>query len=557
MRRVGETVVLPCKVANRNNGRVQWTRDGFGLGQNRSTDFPRYSVIGTNLDRDWDLRVEQIGVDDDAHFECQVVVDSRRSLRSKKAKLTVIKPPDAPFIQEGPVVQAKEGMQVKLTCVSRGGKPAAKINWFDHKGKLMDGAAYGATPMSYPKEKLWEATSVIDFYPSRDHDQTMFKCEAWYEADEIDDDDNDEDDDVIGNGSRRRRIRTNRSPAVIRIKVQYPPTVTVQAVRPGLIQEGSKASYRCIAEANPAPSGDSYTWYIDNDRVPNQFQSYFEIYNVSRVHHDKQVRCSVRNQLGKAEGLKSIQVKYGPTIVQQPRTTAGDNMSPATLFCAVDGNPKPKYHWTKGQSREIISQTQNLTVSVTDETVGTYFCHAEVSGYAAITSNPAEVLMTGKPNISSNPVQRGVVGDNVHIDCAAVTIPGPGKVVWRFHSTVIEENNSHYRIIESFIEHGIRSTLVIRQALETDFGPYTCTVNNTHGIAEMEIVLQQQRPIPLQMILIAVFSAVIFVLVFIILLILFRKRCCNDFGAGGGGALKAKDTPTSGKDNRNNLAKDT
>merc|ERR1719376_980279 len=128
-----------------------------------------------------------------------------------------------------------------------------------------------------------------------------------------------------------RRIRTNRSPAVIRIKVQYPPTVTVQAVRPGLIQEGSKASYRCIAEANPAPSGDSYTWYIDNDRVPNQFQSYFEIYNVSRVHHDKQVRCSVRNQLGKAEGLKSIQVKWfvlksisdGPTIVQQPRTTAG------------------------------------------------------------------------------------------------------------------------------------------------------------------------------------------------------------------------------------------
>ena len=60
-------------------------------------------------------------------------------------------------------------------------------------------------------------------------------------------------------------------------------------------------------------------------------------------------------------------------------------------------------------------------------------------------------------------------------------------------------------------------------------------------------------PVPVQMILIAVFSAVIFVLLFIILLILFRKNCC-DFGM-----LKAKKSPSdstlSGKDNRNNLVK--
>ena len=48
--RVGENVVLPCKVANRNGGRVQWTRDDFGLGQSRDTDFPRYTVIGNNMD---------------------------------------------------------------------------------------------------------------------------------------------------------------------------------------------------------------------------------------------------------------------------------------------------------------------------------------------------------------------------------------------------------------------------------------------------------------------------------------------------------------------------
>jgi len=49
-RRVGQSVVLPCRVKNRNGGRVQWTRDDFGLGGSRTTDFPRYSVIGKNND---------------------------------------------------------------------------------------------------------------------------------------------------------------------------------------------------------------------------------------------------------------------------------------------------------------------------------------------------------------------------------------------------------------------------------------------------------------------------------------------------------------------------
>ena len=47
-------------------------------------------------------------------------------------------------------------------------------------------------------------------------------------------------------------------------------------------------------------------------------------------------------------------------------------------------------------------------------------------------------------------------------------------------------------MIQSPVAHGIRSTLVIKQALETDFGPYTCIVENSHGRAELEINLEQQ-----------------------------------------------------------------
>ena len=45
----------------------------------------------------------------------------------------------------------------------------------------------------------------------------------------------------------------------------------------------------------------------------------------------------------------------GPTMIVYPQTTSGDKMSAVMLFCVVDSNPPPKYHWTKGNSREVSS----------------------------------------------------------------------------------------------------------------------------------------------------------------------------------------------------------
>ena len=113
---------------------------------------------------------------------------------------------------------------------------------------------------------------------------------------------------------------------------------------------------------------------------------------------------------------------------------------------------------------------------VTEDSIGTYYCHAEVAGYKTINSRPAEVLMTGKtskylyiyvkksgsylssrsdvctftatiyfagpPKIFSSPAQSGVVGENVHINCAAVTVPQPDNIVWRHHQATINEGNN-------------------------------------------------------------------------------------------------------------------
>ena len=61
--------------------------------------------------------------------------------------------------------------------------------------------------------------------------------------------------------------------------------------------------------ANPPVYESSYKWFIDSTQVLGQSGYYFEIFNVTRSYHDKQVRCSVENNLGVAMGLKSLEVK--------------------------------------------------------------------------------------------------------------------------------------------------------------------------------------------------------------------------------------------------------
>ena len=76
---------------------------------------------------DWDLEIDPVTVDDDDVYQCQVTLGFTSSLRSRKARVNVLVPPQDPFILEGPILNVKESRDVALTCIAKGGKPAAKV----------------------------------------------------------------------------------------------------------------------------------------------------------------------------------------------------------------------------------------------------------------------------------------------------------------------------------------------------------------------------------------------------------------------------------------------
>ena len=122
-------MVLPCQVESKE-GVLQWTRDGFGLGQYRSLPgFPRMNMVGEDSSRDWNLEIDPVRLEDQATYQCQVTSKTGSSppIRSTTARLTVLIPSGPPSITNGSTVTLTEGIENTLVCEAEGGKPAAQV----------------------------------------------------------------------------------------------------------------------------------------------------------------------------------------------------------------------------------------------------------------------------------------------------------------------------------------------------------------------------------------------------------------------------------------------
>ena len=173
------------------------------------------------------------------------------------------------------------------------------MSWEGPDGRLINKARYDSrmTNMSDPRcgtVSVYDAVSAVTFTPTKLLHNKTFTCEAW-------------------NLAGKTRATT------VRLDVQYSPSVFVLSARPGgpggpgsrggnVVREGERAGFTCKADANPAPFPDKYEWFVDDVLQGGQYGVFFEMTNVSRSDHGRQVKCSVVNDLGIASGVKSIRV---------------------------------------------------------------------------------------------------------------------------------------------------------------------------------------------------------------------------------------------------------
>ncbi|XP_026041234.1 nephrin isoform X7 [Astatotilapia calliptera] len=129
--RMGATAVLRCEVL-RASGTVQWAKDGFLLGPERSLPgFPRYSMIGNPKRGQYHLQIEDAQLEDDTQYECQVTSsESSSGIISRLAWLDVRIPPSKPYFDMDMSTPWEAGKKYTVTCVAPDAKPLAEITLY-------------------------------------------------------------------------------------------------------------------------------------------------------------------------------------------------------------------------------------------------------------------------------------------------------------------------------------------------------------------------------------------------------------------------------------------
>uniref|UniRef100_A0A673I0L1 Kin of IRRE-like protein 1 n=1 Tax=Sinocyclocheilus rhinocerous TaxID=307959 RepID=A0A673I0L1_9TELE len=491
-------VVLSCVVFN-YSGIVQWTKDGLALGIGEDLRaWPRYRVLRLVDVGQYNLEISAAELSDDSLYECQA---TEAALRSRRAKLTVLIPPDEPVIEGAPEILLTAGVPYNMSCVSRGAKPASVIEW--QKDGLPIEGAFSTTEV-LPDRKRVTTRSYLPISPVDTDTGKNFTCVATNLA--------------VPMGKR----------ATITLNVHHPPLVTL-SIEPRSVLEGERVTFTCQATANPPIMG--YKWAKGGVVIQGARESVF----VTKADHSfftEPVSCQVFNAVGSTNVSILVDVHFGPILVVEPKPVTVDVDSDVTLNCKWAGNPPLTLTWTKKGSSMVLSNNNQLYLkSVSQADAGQYVCKAIVP---RIGVGETEVTLTvnGPPIISSEPVQYAVRGERGEVKCYIASTPPPDKIVWAWKENVWEKEkgtlSERYTVEQSKLTtqgSAVLSTLTINNVMESDFqSTYNCTAWNSFGPGTMIITLEETEIVPVGIIAGGTVGCSILLILCLLALVLFLYR---------------------------------
>ncbi|XP_040608487.1 kin of IRRE-like protein 1 isoform X2 [Mesocricetus auratus] len=472
----GQRAVLPCVLLN-YSGIVQWTKDGLALGMGQGLKaWPRYRVVGSADAGQYNLEITDAELSDDASYECQA---TEAALRSRRAKLTVLIPPEDTKIDGGPVILLQAGTPHNLTCRAFNAKPAATIIWF-RDGTQQEGAVASTELLKDGKRET--TISQLLIHPTDLDIGRVFTCRSMNEA--------------IPNGKETS----------IELDVHHPPTVTL-SIEPQTVQEGERVIFTCQATANPEILG--YRWAKGGFLIEDAHESRYET-NVDYSFFTEPVSCEVHNKVGSTNVSTLVNVHFAPRIVVDPKPTTTDIGSDVTLTCVWVGNPPLTLTWTKKDSNmgprrpgsppeanlsaQVLSNSNQLLLkSVTQADAGTYTCRAIVPRIG-VAEREVPLYVNGPPIISSEAVQFAVRGDGGKVECFIGSTPPPDRIAWAWKENFLEVGTlERYTVERTNSGSGVLSTLTINNVMEADFQThYNCTAWNSFGPGTAIIQLEER-----------------------------------------------------------------
>ncbi|KAG5311134.1 KIRR1 protein, partial [Acromyrmex insinuator] len=404
--------------------------------------------------------------------------------------------------QKGPIQWTKDdfglGAVRNLTGYERyamiGSDEEGKITWIDGLGNVLR-HGIKTTKEAYDNGPLITVKSVLRVMPRKDHDNTTFTCQSQNMAD--------------------------RSPqsAKLRVEVRYAPKVSLSKI--DRIVEGSELRFKCCAEANPPDV--EYRWFINKKKVIGDYTTEMIIHNATRELHDATVKCEVSNEVGKSEESQTLDIRYGPQFRHPPLSVETHYGATEILQCDVDGNPMAEIEWYHEDSDRMVANSPNISVVVSSDTAGRYYCKARVHGFPELTGH-ANIYIRAPPSIVSQRIQYVPDEGVVKVKCTAISVPKAESVVWSFAGRELNftSNNTPFYVQEEYAAERVVSTVTLLDPISTYFGDYNCTVTNSFGTDS--VIIKLTAHIDWQLILIIAGLVVCVILIGIIVILILQCR---------------------------------
>ncbi|XP_076060270.1 nephrin-like isoform X4 [Oratosquilla oratoria] len=339
----GSVAIIRCEVGNQA-GRVQWAKDGFVLGFNRSIPgYPRYEMIGDHSEGEHHLRIQNASLNDDADYQCQVgPAEGHLPIRATGHLNVLMAPTNIQILGRGreSEIEVTEGEEVTLECLVENAKPVAQVTWY--KNNVM-------IKIDSRKDLLQEASlhrrhnllSTITIRLTADDDGSHYGCHAQHPALPVE------------------------MKASVKISVLYPPgpPVITGYTEGETIRADEERTLTCRSRGGN-PLG-KVVWYRNNENIDSSDRTVgSESINDHKFIVDSSdngvvFTCEVRNKLTVSPLLASIKlnVQFPPdkVIVTGPaETRVGENITltcvaensnpPAVISWVVDGQPKAQAH---------------------------------------------------------------------------------------------------------------------------------------------------------------------------------------------------------------------
>ncbi|CAL1531983.1 unnamed protein product [Lymnaea stagnalis] len=486
----GQTAVLKCVIGDRK-GAVQWTKDGFSLGFNRTIPgLDRYSITSSH-ENEFNLMIVNASLDDDAVYECQVLPKDGDSRLQARATLTVLVPCEAPMILDymnGSTVEVPYTQKtLELSCEARDGRPAASIEWFRNGVKMTDKIRYRIESRANDKRETARSTLTISLTNYQAENGAIYKCQARNSA-------------VFG-----PPLTTS-----VVLSILFPPSPPlISGYDNRIINVNETLVLTCSSEGGN-PLG-SVTWYRNNQVLQHNHSTFgikstnVYTFRVSSSDNNAVYQCRVSNHVLQeplvAEYL--LKVQFPPTSVKitgaDEPVKAGDTI---TLTCeSSNSNPQATIIWYAKSSevpRNDVTETYidspeggkitrsriSVTVNNKDhETV--YTCRASNAAFGQTVTDTKTLSVLYPPNEPEISGYEGgtpiKAGDLQRMTCISVGGNPPADLKWFKGDKLIRESDYKSRI------NIASSEIAINVKADDNKATYTCRAGNRATLTDLEV----------------------------------------------------------------------